>query len=152
MNRENISQSVLEYLKIIQNVIDRMARCSFWIKGWCITLITAILAFSVKGSNPSYATIGFLPVFVFWFLDSYYLRQERLYQVLYKNVISELDLDPTSRTILLFDMNTKRFEKDVASHWGVAWSRTIWPLYVLMSAILLVIWISSYGWSICSCF
>lgn len=40
-----------------------------------------------------YFLITYVPVIVFWFLDSYYLYQERLYRSLYNNVTKKENKD-----------------------------------------------------------
>jgi hypothetical protein len=139
MSRRDANEAERDYLKIIQTVIDRMARCSFLIKGWSITIVAAILALDIRNLNPWLSAVGFLPVLVFWLLDSYYLRRERLFSKLYEKAISELDLALPNRTLPLFIMNTKDFEKDVASWFCVVWSRTIWPLYLFLFLVVLVV-------------
>ncbi len=70
---------------MIQGVIDRMARNSFLLKGWAVTLLTATMWLSIRLQGalfPSVATAIFL-IATFWGLDGYYLRQERLFRSLY---------------------------------------------------------------------
>ena len=65
---------------MIQNIISRMANNSFLLKGWTVTLVAGIFAISSKEADKIYFLIAYIPVFVFWGLDSYYLLQERLYR------------------------------------------------------------------------
>jgi hypothetical protein len=60
-----------------------MAGNSFIAKGWGVTLNTAILAFSIKSSEPFLALIALLPLALFWLLDAYYLALERKFRDLY---------------------------------------------------------------------
>jgi hypothetical protein len=77
-----------KHLDYIQAVINRIANNSFLIKGWTITLVVGVLAFSTSNNfSCSYFIITFIPVFAFWTLDGYYLFQERLYRAKYKKVI-----------------------------------------------------------------
>lgn len=74
------------HLELTQNIITRMNNNSFAIKGWTVTLITAIYGLAITTSNKN---ILYLSVFVniaFWGLDAYYLYQERLYRKLYDSV------------------------------------------------------------------
>lgn len=75
------------HLKFIQNIITRMSGNLFFLRGWTITLIAALLALFAKDSKFIYA-IGFLCVLtlVFWILDGYFLSQERQYRDLYNYV------------------------------------------------------------------
>lgn len=76
----------INHLNMIQAVITRMASNSFALKGWAVTLIAGILVLSGKDNDKLYFLVTYIPVFVFWGLDSYYLCQERLYRALYEKV------------------------------------------------------------------
>lgn len=76
----------LKHLELIQGVINRMASNFFKLKGWAVTLASGIFALASKESDKMYFLITYVPVIVFWFLDAYYLWQERLYRTLYNDV------------------------------------------------------------------
>ena len=76
----------IKHLEMIQGVINRMAKNSFMLKGWAVTLAAGIFALASKDTYKMYFLISYVPVIVFWFLDSYYLLQERLYRDLYNDV------------------------------------------------------------------
>ena len=76
----------LKHLEFIQKTIERMATNTFLLKGWSLTLTTALIAVSVKEQNIKFLFISILPIFVFWFLDSYYLKQEKMFRRLYDEV------------------------------------------------------------------
>jgi hypothetical protein len=65
-----------KHLEFIQNIISRMAGNLFFLRGWTITLIAALLALFAKGNDSIYI-VYFLIVltFVFWVLDGYFLSQ-----------------------------------------------------------------------------
>ncbi len=106
--KENLKEFLLKEIEIIQGIINRMAYNSFLIKGWCVTLIVGTLL--LKG-NKYQVLIAYIPLIVFWVLDAYFLRTERIYRKLYDWVISNrLKTDE-----YLFDMDTSRFEKEVDS-------------------------------------
>ncbi len=72
---------------MIQGVINRMAHCSFLLKGWSVTLVAALFALSLATHEKvALISISFIPVIVFWILDSYYLWQERLFRGVYNQV------------------------------------------------------------------
>ncbi|MFA6376236.1 MAG: hypothetical protein WCX69_02425 [Candidatus Paceibacterota bacterium] len=85
-----------KHLEFIQNIISRMAGNLFFLRGWTITLIGALLALFSKGNSSNYI-IFFLIVltFIFWILDSYFLSQERLFRDLYDHVrkLKEEEID-----------------------------------------------------------
>jgi hypothetical protein len=119
IDRVNI---LIEEVKIIQDVIKRMASNSFNVKTWTITLIVATLLF--KGNSNS-TFIAFIPLFAFWFLDSYYLRQERLFRKLHNYIVKYRLNDDNN----LFDMNIIKFSSDVQSTLRIMFSISTLPFY-----------------------
>lgn len=73
-------ENKLKHLEMIQGIINRMASNSFALKGWSVTLVAGIFALSSKDANEIYFLIAYIPIIVFWFLDAYYLLQERLFR------------------------------------------------------------------------
>lgn len=84
-----------KHLELIQNVISRMATNSFMLKGWAVTLVAGIFVLAGKDTDKLYFLVAYIPVIVFWGLDTYYLLQERLYRSLYDKVrqIDENNID-----------------------------------------------------------
>ncbi len=56
----------LKHLEFIQNTINRMATNSFIIKGWCVTIISALFALSEKENSQSFVLISLVPIIFFW--------------------------------------------------------------------------------------
>ncbi|MCT0042171.1 hypothetical protein EFL87_06740 [Weissella confusa] len=78
------------YLTQIQDIVKRMGSNSFVVKGWFITLVTALYAYYFH-NNDYRALVGVLIVsMLFWYHDAYYLALERSYRNLYKRA-SKLD-------------------------------------------------------------
>ena len=77
-----------KHLEFIQNVITRMNTNSFLIKGWMVTLVSALFALAAKDSDPRYVLVTFIAIPVFWLLDGFYLSQERQYRGLYDGFIA----------------------------------------------------------------
>lgn len=75
-----------EHLKLLQGVINRMARNSFLLKSWSVVIVSALFALSGKEDTALFAYIGFFPAISFWILDGYFLWQERLFRKLYDRV------------------------------------------------------------------
>ena len=78
---------------MIQGVINRMASNSFMLKGWAVTLVAGIFALAAKDADKLYFIISYVPIFVFWGLDAFYLRQERLYRRLYDKVRNQAEAE-----------------------------------------------------------
>ena len=60
-----------QHLTFIQGVITRMNTNSFQIKGWTITIVSALLALYANSFNVIYIFVAIIPVLLFWFLDAY---------------------------------------------------------------------------------
>jgi len=73
-------ESKLRHLEFIQAVINRMANTSFLLKGWSITIIAGLFAFSAKENERPLLVLALLLSLVFWFLDSFFLWQERRFR------------------------------------------------------------------------
>ena len=88
-------EKTIQHLNMIQGIITRMASNSFALKGWAVTLVAGIFALAVKDADKTYFLVAYLPILVFWGLDSYYLLQERLYRALYDKVrlLPEYNID-----------------------------------------------------------
>ncbi len=87
------------YLQLIQNIIDRMADNSFKVKGWAIGVMLAIFSFASNQGDKRCILFTVVPLFVLWFLDTYYLQLERKYRLFY-NIKRNLKNDEN-----LYDMN-----------------------------------------------
>ena len=109
---------LLKEITLIQEIIKRMASNSFLIKGWTVTLVVATLL--LKG-NKHQVLIAFIPLLVFWFLDAYFLWQERMYRKLYDWVVA----NRIKTDEYLFNMNAFRFKDEVRSIAGVMFSITL---------------------------
>ncbi|MEA1953128.1 MAG: hypothetical protein U9O24_01885 [Campylobacterota bacterium] len=124
---------LIDEIKVIQDIIKRMADNSFKIKGWTVTLIVITLIF--KGKSDTNYLLAFLPLFSFWILDTYYLRTERIYRKLYGWVVKNR---PTSDEFL-FDLNPKRFESDVDDYLKTMFSISLRMFYGGLLVLLLFI-------------
>lgn len=83
----------IKHLDMIEAIIERMAKNSFQLKGWTMTLVAAVVALASHGSNQKFILFAFIPVVGFCGLDAFYLQQERKFKQLYKNVIKKDDKD-----------------------------------------------------------
>lgn len=98
-----------KHLEMIQNVISRISANSFSIKGWAVTLVAGIFALASKDADKSYFLVAYVPIIIFWGLDSYYLLQERLFRALYNKVriLKEEEID-FSMDISFVEFHTNR--------------------------------------------
>ena len=124
----------LKHLELIQGVINRLAGNSFYIKGWAVVLLSALLVLVVREDQGELSLLGLLPVLVFWGLDAYFLWQERLFRALYDRVrlIDEAEID--------FSMNVGVVRADPRLTWIRALvSRTLIPFYGALAAVVIVV-------------
>ncbi len=84
------SSSVQTHLQTLRSLISRMAANSSHCKTWCIALVSLILVVVADKKIPNSAWIAFIPVFLCFFLDTYYVAQERAFRDLYNYFINKL--------------------------------------------------------------
>ena len=124
----------LKHLEFIQTIINRMASNSFYLKGWSVTLVAAIFVLATKDGNPNLVPVAYLPAIVFWFLDAYFLRKERLFCLLYDRIrkISNEDID------FSMDISTISRDKNVSSQYSVMFSISLlWFHGAMIVAIII---------------
>lgn len=120
-----------KHLEFLQGVISRLARNSFLIKGWTVTLVAALFALASKDAEAGYVLIAYLPTLMFWSLDAYYLRQERLFRSLYDQV--------RRGEIADFSMDTTPVDEEVEGWIRVAFSRTIFLFYGVLAITIIIV-------------
>ena len=81
-----MNDAKIKHLEMVQAVINRMASNSFMLKGWAVTIVAATFALAARDANQVFFIIAYVPIVMFWFLDSYYLRLERQYRALYNKI------------------------------------------------------------------
>jgi hypothetical protein len=62
----NHKEDQAKHLELVQGIVTRMARNSFLLKGWTVTLVAAIFALTAKDSNINYSALAFLPALTLW--------------------------------------------------------------------------------------
>jgi hypothetical protein len=126
-------ENKIRHLELIQAAINRMAGNSFLIKGWCITLVSALLGLAAKDNDKKFIIVVFFPALMFWLLDAYFLRQERLFRQKYKEITKSTD------EFTDFSMDMSTMERQVDSWLRIAFSKTLFLFYgSMLSAILII--------------
>lgn len=120
-----------QHLAFIQDVITRMNSNSFSLKGLMITIIAALAAFFVgnydKATAVFYLAIALLLVLIFWCLDTYYLKMEKQYRMLYDEAVEG--------KAELYKMKADDY---CVCFLEVLFSKTMWPLYLPIVVMLIV--------------
>jgi hypothetical protein len=120
-----------KHLEFAQGVITRMGQNSFLIKGWAVTLVSALFALAAKDSNQKFVVVAYFPTLVFWLLDSYYLYQERLFRKVYNSVRKENSVD--------YSLSTKKFDKGIIDWISASFSKTIILFYGVIFGTLIIV-------------
>jgi hypothetical protein len=79
----SLGEDRIKHLEFLQANITRMGTNSFLVKGWALTLAAGLLALSADRLSWEIASAGVVPLFCFWYLDCFFLRQERAFRRLY---------------------------------------------------------------------
>ncbi|BBR23738.1 TPA: hypothetical protein I9Y23_004729 [Kluyvera ascorbata] len=122
----------IAHLGFIQSVINRMGSNSFMIKGWCVALVAAIFALSADKENSAFAYLALFPLVIFWGLDTFFLRQEKMYRKLYEEVANG---NVKSEG---FTMNSSVYSKDIGCYLDAAFSKTMLPFYGSMILMIFI--------------
>lgn len=132
----DIPQSAQFHLSMVQGIIQRMSSNSTSCKAWCITLVSALLVLISERSDPNYALITFLPIILFFVLDTYYLSLEKRFRKSHNSFIEKLH----SGSLQIKDLYAiTPEEKAVKMFFYSAISLSIWTFYLTLSA--LVLWV-----------
>lgn len=148
MQNESILQKEID---LIQSCINRMAQNSFAIKGWLITLVAVILALLPETVDVRILCgVVLAATLSFWYLDSYYLKMERLYRWKYEWVIANrcnsnefpYDLNPMNKGMWL--PNEDGTQKKAPCVIRIMFTKSLVPLYAIIILTCLVFFICSF--------
>lgn len=127
-----------KHLEMIQSVINRLSTNSFLLKGWSVVLVSALFALAATDANKAFIWLAYIPAFVFWGLDGYFLWEEKKFRQLYDYVRC---LDPS---LIDFSMDTTSVAAPTGGWIGATISKTLVPFHgVLIIAIVVVLFLSN---------
>jgi len=131
-----MNEMKIKHLEFIQNVITRMNSNSFLIKGWAMTLVSALFALAAKDSNINFVLVSYVVIPVFWVLDGFFIATERQYRDLYAEVAKKTESD------IDFNMNASEYNTGNRTWLAGIFSKTLIPFYgISIVATLLVIFL-----------
>lgn len=146
MDNNNLHKEI----DLIQNCINRMARNSFMLKGWAISLLAVVLALTADRLNPLFLFCSvFIPLLCFWYLDAFFLRTEKMYRKMYEWVLKERK---EGRMDFQYDLEPSRFKKQVETHCSVMFSKTLRVFYGIPLLVVLFVILYNSRDIICCCF
>jgi len=130
-------ENKLKHLEFIQNIITRMNNNSFFIKGWAITLVSALFALAAGDTNLNYVLITYIVLPVFWVLDGFFISKERQFRALYDEVSLITKDDKVD-----FRMETDKYNKGRNTWPAGIISKTLWPFYgIALCATIIVMFL-----------
>ena len=156
--------SKVRHLEFIQGVINRHNSNSFRIKGWAITLASAIFALTGTIREPYLCFVALGPIIMFWILDSMFLANERCFVSLYscvakgnklsvpksqlkKKIREELEINQDVKTcskeykVAEFSMHFIQFREIKKNNWqSVCFSYTIRWFYLALVILTFCFW------------
>lgn len=137
MSNNSRQEILYKEIELIQGCISRMAQNSFMVKGWVITLVAACCAVSSLSTNEwkILFVFGAIAIILFWYLDAFFLKMERLYRFKYEWVIKNR-LSKDQHAFDLNPYNKQMWEngKKEPSIIKVMVSKTLLPMYLLLLA------------------
>ena len=131
----------VKHLEMIQSVIARLGSGAFVVKGWAVTIASALIGLAVNSSDSEVALVSLVPTLAFWSMDMYFLRSERLFRTLHEHVRSgRSDVEPffMGATTESFVATLRGDERHVASRWRTALRPTLWIFYTSLAAAAIV--------------
>lgn len=140
--KDEIFKDVLfKEIDLLQGCINRMAKNSFEIKKWSIGMV-GILSGVARPTTNLMLIVYLFMIVMFWWLDAFFLRQEKNYREKYNWVIKNRSLD---NTLDLFDLDPRKFyDSDLAKALnanditGVMWSKTLRYFYLSLCTAFIV--------------
>lgn len=131
-----MKSDTIEHLKLIQNIITRMAGNSGQMKRWTMALVPVVAAFGKFGDAPLVAGFsGGIPLLFMWWQDAKYLKLEKAYRKMYEAIVAGESVKP-------FDLNPDPYLKLVDSVVLTAFSWSVAMFYpVLLGALVFALWL-----------
>lgn len=139
MDRDDLFKEI----DLIQECIRRMSHNSFMVKGWALTLLAGVTAFT-HGDNFKDVVLlicsTIIPFVCFWLLDTFFLHTERKYRKMYEVMLEkrrkddlsgQFELNPQNVSINCFGKTM--FSTTLVFFYGI-------PLLCCAAVILYGIW------------
>jgi hypothetical protein len=134
----------IRHLEMIQGVVGRLSQNSFVVRSWSVTVVSAVFAVVEVGSGTlsTRVLIAIMPAIMFWGLDAYYLRQERLFRCLYAAVAQNLQERKEADAVPPFGMDTNPFRPQVSGWWRTALRPTVAAIPLALIVVTVMFWLA----------
>lgn len=127
-------------IDLLQSCIDRMAKNSFMIKGWFVSIYAVILALLPEKVDVMLLCVVLIVVnMLFWYLDGVYLRDEKIYRRIYQWVVEARKQNDRE---LMYQLELNLYKNKIGTMDSVAkimLSKSLFIFYAIPLAILLVV-------------
>lgn len=133
------NSAIQNHINILQNIITRMASNSANSKTWAITIVSAIIVLLIDKSKTNTFYIAYVPLAMFFFLDSFYLGLERYFRILYNKFIEEMESDNFDFKTVYKISGPKKLCKKICLTICGAWSFSTTPFYVILGVLIFII-------------
>lgn len=133
-------EEIHKEINLIQECIKRMSQNSFLFKGWNITIDAVILGLLSKDVDVRLlGIIMFGVIILFWYMDAFFLKQERIYRKIYEWVLEER---PKGNRELLYNLNGKKYKgkiEKVDNVFITMFKNATMPFYLIQIAIIIIV-------------
>lgn len=129
-------------IDLVQGCINRMSNNSFLLKGWTISINGVVLALFSENINKFFIGLIIIMItFIFWCLDTYYLRLERMFRKLYD---WKLEARKTGNEEKFYSLDIEDFKNEVGGVIKTMFSKTLFLFYGFIIILVFVILIFYY--------
>ena len=127
-------------IDLLQSCIDRMAKNSFMIKGWFVSIYAVILALLPEKVDVMLLCVVLIVVnILFWYLDGVYLRDEKIYRRIYQWVVEARKQNDRE---LMYQLELNLYKNKIGTMDSVRkimLSKSLFIFYAIPLAVLLVV-------------
>ncbi|WRF77942.1 hypothetical protein FNE38_07100 [Helicobacter pylori] len=132
---------LVEELKILQSVINRMAQNSLECKKWTLALVVGVLSLKIEAISNLYGLCVLRVLLLcFWFLDAYYLMQEKLFREQYRWLIKNrlktdarlFEVFPIHQTCQLTQSLSAMRSFSLFPYWVLGLCLVVWFLFLIL--------------------
>lgn len=127
-------------IDLLQSCIDRMAKNSFMIKGWFVSIYAVILALLPEKVDVMLLCVVLIVVnILFWYLDGVYLRDEKIFRRIYQWVVEARKQNDRE---LMYQLELNLYKNKIGTMDSVGkimFSKSLFIFYAILLAVLLVV-------------
>lgn len=127
------------HIDLVEAQILRMSENSKQMKTWCFALVTGAVGIYVQTNNWNFLWIGFIAIFLFAWLDAYYLLLEQKFRCVYNDIVGLKNEDEEKVSIPDYGMPIYEYKKGLKKHLMPVRSLSIWPFYLIAIIVLAIL-------------